>query len=315
MVMRTPGHGEVRLSNVLPLLNGQGLDSQLDLYVFDKQTIREGETLRFEITIPNTRHISNAQAQRRNPGHRGSVRGGQREGHNRTASRMHELPPIKITICWYDPPAPVGSSRALLMHDLDLVVLAPDGALHWGNANKGQDLKSSEDGTKGAQRRAGDPSGANSSFPGWAWADDVNPNEQVYIPNPRCPEHSKEATCLYVAYVHTDYLPVHSSQNFAIITTTSGHVSNPLWGEKWLHDKVPDGSNHPPIPPKIASYLAETVTIKGGLAGGELVSTTKTVDVCGAATLQTLVIELLFGGGMSQFASANNLELTIGKCF
>jgi hypothetical protein len=67
------------------------------------------------------------------------------------------------------------------MHDLDLVVLAPNGALHWGNANKGQDLKSSEDGTKGAQRSAGDPSGANSSFPGWAWADDVNPNEQVYI--------------------------------------------------------------------------------------------------------------------------------------
>ena len=169
------------MSNVLPLLNGQGLDSRLDLYVFDKQTIREGETLRFEITIPNTRHIANSQAQRRNPGRRGSVRGGQRDGYNRTASRVRELPPMKITICWYDPPAPLGSSRALLMHDLDLVVLAPDGALHWGNANKGQDLKSSEDGTKGAQRSAGDPYGTNSSFPGWAWADDVNPNEQVYI--------------------------------------------------------------------------------------------------------------------------------------
>ena len=295
------------------MLTGQGLDSRLDLYVFDKQTIREGETLRFEITIPNMRHPTNAQSERRNPGHRGNVRGGQRGGYNRTESRQRELPPIKITICWYDPPAPLGSSRALLMHDLDLVVLAPDGALHWGNANKGQDLQSSEDGTKGAQRSAGDPSGANSSFPGWAWADDVNPNEQVYIPNPHCPEHSKEATCLYVAYVHTDYLPVHSSQNFAIITTTSGHVSNPLWGEKWLHDYVAEGSNHPPIPPKIPSYLVGNVIIKGGLAGGELVSTVKALNVCGSTILQTLIIELIFGGGTG-FASANNLELTIGKC-
>ena len=151
ILILTAGHGEVRLSNVLPLLNGQGLDSRLDLYVFDKQTIREGETLRFEIKLPIL------------------------------LSRRTSHAPIKITICWYDPPAPLGSSRALLMHDLDLVVLAPDGALHWGNANKGQDLQSSEDGTKGAQRSAGDPSGANSSFPGWAWADDVNPNEQVYI--------------------------------------------------------------------------------------------------------------------------------------
>jgi hypothetical protein len=141
----------VRLSNVLPLKNGQGLDPRLDLYVLDKQRIREGETIRFEVKLPcsSSDHAPHA--------------------------------PLKITICWYDPPAPLGSSRNLLMHDLDLVVLSPDGSLHWGNANRGQDLHSSEDMAKSAERKAGDPFGSNSSFPGWAWADDSNPNEQVFI--------------------------------------------------------------------------------------------------------------------------------------
>ena len=141
------GHGEVRLSNVLPLMSGDGLDPELDLYVLDNQRIREGETVRLEIEI--TPQIVSS--------------------------------PIKITLCWYDPPAPMGSSRSLLMHDLDLVVVAPDGAMHWGNANSGEDNHSSGDSKKGQQRRAGDPPGSNSSFPGWAWADDTNPNEQVSI--------------------------------------------------------------------------------------------------------------------------------------
>ena len=146
-LMDISGHGEVRLSNVLPLQNGEGLDPQLDLYVLDNQRIREGETIRFEIKLPQHKKKS----------------------------------PIKVTICWYDPPAPVGSSRSLLMHDLDLVVLAPDGTMHWGNANRGQDSHSAGDTRKREERGAGDPMGSNSSLPGWAWADDSNPNEQVYI--------------------------------------------------------------------------------------------------------------------------------------
>ena len=67
------------------------------------------------------------------------------------------------------------------MHDLDLVVLAPDGTMHWGNANRGQDSHSAGDKEKVKQRGAGDPPWSNSSFPGWAWADDSNPNEQLYI--------------------------------------------------------------------------------------------------------------------------------------
>ena len=44
-----------------------------------------------------------------------------------------------MTLCWYDPPAPLSSSRNLLMQDLDMVVVGPDGSMHWGNANEAVD--------------------------------------------------------------------------------------------------------------------------------------------------------------------------------
>ena len=309
----------MRLSNVLPLKGGQGLDPRLDLYVLDKQRIREGETIRFEIRIPNTRYHSGGSLRGRNTKSGGFHATGEDtidrfRSANRTSSSVPHrvLPPIKITICWYDPPAPLGSSRNLLMHDLDLVVLSPDGSLHWGNANRGQDLHSSEDSEKSAQRKAGDPFGSNSSFPGWAWADDSNPNEQVYITDPHCPAHSKELHCTYIAYIHTDALPYRTYQNFAVIVTTPGTVSEPVLTEKWFDDIVDDSANRPPAPPKLPTYFAGTVAVTGGLAGGELVSTTKLFDGCAIATLQTLHVDLVFSEIPGTFASPNNLELTIG---
>ena len=119
--------------------------------MLDKQRIGEGQTIRFEVKLPYH------------------------------SSYLLPYGPMKITLCWYDPPAPLGSSSSLLMHDLDLMVMSPDGALHWGNANRGQDFHSSSDVSAEAQRIIGDPFGSNSSYPGWAWADDTNPNEQVLI--------------------------------------------------------------------------------------------------------------------------------------
>ena len=214
-------------------MSGDGLDPELDLYVLDNQKIREGETVRLEISIPNTRVCNRSRNNRRNKNKSNDKNRNQKNGNDieqTTFSRMKKsvtktkanavlnveniaqsevesgkaqgpnssglhhtnqsnrfdipfrsLKPIKITLCWYDPPAPMGSSRSLLMHDLDLVVVAPDGAMHWGNANSGEDNHSSGDSKKGQQRRAGDPPGSNSSFPGWAWADDTNPNEQISI--------------------------------------------------------------------------------------------------------------------------------------
>jgi hypothetical protein len=310
----------VRLSNVLPLKNGQGLDPRLDLYVLDKQRIREGETIRFEIRIPNTRYNPSGSLRGRNMKSSGNYGTGKestersRSSNGTTSNAPHRvLGPMKITICWYDPPAPLGSSRNLLMHDLDLVVLSPDGSLHWGNANRGQDLHSSEDTAKSAERKAGDPFGSNSSFPGWAWADDSNPNEQVYIPEPHCPARSKDLYCTYIAYIHTDILPYRTYQNFAVIVTSPGIVSEPTLSDKWFDDIVDDSANRPPAPPKLPTYFAGTVAVTGGLAGGELVSTSKLFDECAIATLQTLHVDLVFSEIQGTFASPNNLELTIGN--
>ena len=365
MAVTHAGHGEVRLSNVLPLMSGKGLDPELDLYVLDNQKIREGETVRLEISIPNTRERNRSKNNRRNNNKTNEKNKNQKKEndidqrtfsrskksapeadvngvfdmpntsqseaesgkvHDLDSSRVHHtnqsnrfdipfrpLKPIKITLCWYDPPAPLGSSRSLLMHDLDLVVIAPDGAMHWGNANSGEDNHSSGDSKKGQQRRAGDPPGSNSSFPGWAWADDTNPNEQVYITNPHCEVDSLEDECYYTVYVHAGLLPAHVYQTFAIIITSPGEVSEPITSDRWFDDLVPYGTNHPPVPPIIPNYVAAEVNIKGGLAGGELVSTTKFIDVCDCTTLQILSASLIFKQGQSSYTSPNNLELTIGE--
>ena len=267
------------MSNVLPLSNGDGLDPELDLYILDNQKIREGETIRFEV------ELSFSRRQR----------------------------PIKITLCWYDPPAPMGSARSLLMHDLDLVVLAPDGTMHWGNANRGQDSHSAGDKEKVKQRGAGDPPWSNSSFPGWAWADDSNPNEQVYIKDPHCRSTERASTCKYTAYIHAGLMPLHTYQSFAIILTSPGVVTEAITSDRWFDDLVPYGTNHPPVPPKVPNYLAATIPIKGGLAGGELVSTTRIIEVCACTALQFLDITLIFHENLGVYASPNNLELTIGK--
>jgi len=93
---------------------------------------------------------------------------------------------IKITICWYDPPSPLYSSSALLIHDLDLLVRAPDGQVYWGNRVDG--------------------------------GDDVNPNEQIYISSPAC----YQGNCIYEAFVHAHLLPDTPSKNVSVIMTTSG---------------------------------------------------------------------------------------------
>lgn len=138
------GHGRVQLSNVLPLPGRGGLDCALELYVLDDIKISEGETLRFDIKIVDTRsknkektNDSRDTTRRRRKGFKRDVKDDVsiRElssTRSSSPSPSHEpLGPIKVTICWYDPPAPLGSSRNLLMHDLDLALVAPNGISHF----------------------------------------------------------------------------------------------------------------------------------------------------------------------------------------
>ena len=45
----------MRLSNVLPLKSGRGLDPRLSLYVWDNLKLGEGQTYKFEVRIPQIR--------------------------------------------------------------------------------------------------------------------------------------------------------------------------------------------------------------------------------------------------------------------
>jgi len=160
------GYGSVTLTNVLPLQNGAGMSPSLDLVVWDRLNVTQFSTKTWGIHFP---------------------------------INSEDLPPLKITLCWYDPPARLGYSGVLLVHDLDLLVVAPNGTQYWGNRAK---------------------------YPG----DEVNPNEQVYIDAPGSGCIADEE-CVYSVYVRANALPEGGSQLVAVVITTSGVVSEPQTGQ------------------------------------------------------------------------------------
>ena len=149
------GYGAVRLSNVLPLKTYGGLDAMLDLVVWDVLSVKEHGTLQWKIDVSES--LTEA---------------------------------IKITVCWYDPPSPLYSSSSLLVHDIDLLVRAPNGHIFWGNRVSG--------------------------------GDDVNPNEQIHISSPECSGDN----CIYEVFVHAHMLPDISAKNVSVIMTTSGEFNS-----------------------------------------------------------------------------------------
>ena len=146
------GYGTVRLQNVLPLTTPGGLNPALDLVIWDKLELLEHHTRLWTIDFSSS-----------------------------------IIQPLKITVSWYDPPSPLYSASTLLLHDVDLVVVAPNGDRFWGNRVEG--------------------------------GDDINTNEQVYIEKPTC--HLK-SSCVYQVYLHSHALTQGVSMNVAVIITTSG---------------------------------------------------------------------------------------------
>jgi hypothetical protein len=131
------GHGAVRLSNILPLPDGKGLDPRLDLFIWDELKLSQHETLRFDITLPEFPSSSHAYtaASSSTSTNYGTTSGSTSSSTSSNSNMKGNNLPIKVTLCWFDPPSPMGSVSSLLLHDIDLVVQAPDGSLHWGNAN------------------------------------------------------------------------------------------------------------------------------------------------------------------------------------
>ncbi len=85
--------------------------------------------------------------------------------------------PLKITLCWIDPPAPptTGTGRALI-NNLNLRVQSPSGTVYWGNNGLYNDIWS----TSGT--------GANNWYdpgaPGPNYADNLNNVENVFLQTP-----------------------------------------------------------------------------------------------------------------------------------
>jgi hypothetical protein len=176
------GYGEIVLSNILPLQTGKGLNSSLDLIIWDNLVIGEYSTVAFEVHVLNS---------------------------------LNSIIPLKITICWYDPPSIMGSSSNLLLNglfmslkiafckfsilDLDLLVESPNGDIFVGNIGKS------------------DRSNIKT--------DDSNPNEQVYIEYPACASDEKGILdCIYKVFIQSYSLTKKQAQKFAVVFTTNGKI-------------------------------------------------------------------------------------------
>lgn len=128
--------------------------NDFDLFVLDNYDLDSGATIQLTVTITDT-----------------SV-------------------PLRVTLSWYDPPTTAYTSKQVL-HDLDLLVVAPDGTTtFWGN--------------------------------GVEFGDEYNNNEKVFIANPEAGE--------YTINVHAYPLTGSESQEIALVITSGGEVSGPTTG-------------------------------------------------------------------------------------
>ena len=144
------GFGRVSLQNVLPL-SGTTV-SGLDLFV-DEISMSSFKTTTYTVTVTGS------------------------------------ASPLKATIAWMDPPASTFASK-LLIHDIDLKVIAPDGTtIYYGNEFAG---------------------------------DEENNVEQVSIPSPASGDYTVVLTSKSITY--------ESTQKVSVVITSVGSVAGPVTG-------------------------------------------------------------------------------------
>lgn len=159
--LRTPpdyqqGYGRVNLSSVLPIVRyDSSSNERFDLFV-EEAELTSSQRMVYEVNVRSS-----------------SV-------------------PLKVTISWYDPPN-VGFSPKLLVHDLDLIVISPDGSRRFGNCR---------------------PEIEVSACP----RDLVNNNEQVYVHNP--------VEGLWKVVVESKLLTNLNKQRFGLVVTLNGTVES-----------------------------------------------------------------------------------------
>eukprot|EP01034_Spumella_vulgaris_P024397 gene24397-30741_t len=147
------GYGRLDLSNILPLSSSE--QSAFDLFL-DQSALSELTELTYAVTVASS-----------------SVA-------------------LKVTISWFDPPNEVFAAK-VLQHDLDLVVVTPDGTILYGNGHN-----------------------ADGTAPAGSRRDEVNNNEQVLVTAPAMGD--------WTVRVQAKGLFHAAQQKFAIVITSGGHV-------------------------------------------------------------------------------------------
>lgn len=131
--------------------------NNFDLYVLDNYNVAADSTIELTVTITDTTE------------------------------------PLRVTMSWYDPPT-AGYTSKQVLHDLDLLVVAPDGTTtYWGN--------------------------------GVEFGDEYNNNEKVFIGTP--------VAGTYKVKVHAYPLVEATNQPISLVITSGGSVTGPVTGATW----------------------------------------------------------------------------------
>jgi subtilisin family serine protease len=253
------GYGQIVLENILPLSkyttststaynhyeeNPSGLQAKdLDLIVLDRLTINAEQTLAFKILIPHANSYSTGR-----------------------------IPPLKVTLVWYDPPHILGASmNRILLHDLDLIVESPNHELAVGNK----------------PNLVFDQATASNIL------DDENPNEQVTIEKPQCSNNN--LNCIYTVYIQSHVLVSKSYQSFALVITTDGVLLNeePVVFNEILFDSNQEEDVDPTSDLPLASSAVLQTSFDVDLYGAQAINTSLSV-IGTCQPLSYLNVSLIF---------------------
>jgi hypothetical protein len=164
--------------------------------------------------------------------------------YNKSSSNHHFPLPLKVTICWYDPPNPLSFLSKLLLNDIDLYVRLPekDNGRHSSVGVpsappvRGPGYPPSFIPRKDKKEMPSEPrsfyfmgnkrNGIYSDddiFREYVTPDDKNPNEQILIEDSRCyPEDYSFGNCVFTVIINTRTLSFDHRQSFALFISTYG---------------------------------------------------------------------------------------------
>jgi hypothetical protein len=233
------GYGSIKLSNILSnaiyLKNWKEvLKQRKKLYFWDKLEIPEHSTLEVIINMTSfTQFLQEKHSSLLYP----SVSEDEKLEENDPFGGQSIPPltsrsfPLKVTICWYDPPIPFSFISKLLVHNLDLYVRLPkvqpvsdSPASSTSSSSPPTDINN---GLNNHQYYLGNKRDGvysqNDIETEYVIADDRNPNEQVIIDNSLCYD-IKNSDCLYKIFISSHLLPMEVKQKFSLFISTYGKL-------------------------------------------------------------------------------------------